>query len=197
MVFLNPARKSGRSKRIHEEMMTVSRETMLAKLRDAYIVYFDEEALPADVPHLAACYAFHSSNECFVLSKKAKLWSAETNEYVYVFSLPHLDVRAYASCRELAREKGMARVHPHIDHRSSSITAIFVCDSVDADAAAALEKTRIHKDFLFSLHGWMDFRAAAVELATGKVTVNRAAKDLKDFMHGNLAKCNSIQEETN
>lgn len=177
--------------------MPVSRETMLAKLRDAYTVYFDEEALSGDMPHLAACYAFHSSNECFVLSKKAKLWSAETNEYVYVFSLPRLDARTYASCRELAREKGMSRVRPHIDHRSSSITAVFICDSMDSDAAAELEKTRFHKDFLFSLHGWTDLRTAAVELTTGKVAVNRAGKELKDFMRGNLAKCNSIQEEIN
>ena len=65
------------------------------------------------------------------------------------------------------------------------------------EAAKALAKTRIHKDFLFSLKGWMDFRAVAVELSSGNAYVNGAARDMKEFMLGNLAKCSSIQEETN
>lgn len=177
--------------------MPVSRETMLAKLHDAYTVYFDRVEASSTVPHLSACYDFHSTNECFVISKKVKLWSAETNEYVYVFSLPHLDVQAFESCRDHALEQGMAKVHPHLDHKSSFISAVFVCDSISEEAAKALVKTRIHKDFLFSLKGWMDFRAAAVELSSGNAHVNGAARDMKEFMLGNLAKCSSIQEETN
>ena len=177
--------------------MPVSRETMLAKLRDAYSVYFDDTAAPEEVPHLAACFDFHSSNECFVISKKVKLWSAETNEYVHVFSLPHLDATDFELCRTHALELGMKKVRPHLDHKSSFITAVFVCDTMDPEAMKKLEKTRIHKDFLFSFHGWMDFRAAAVELSSGKVFVNGAARDMKDFMAGNLAKCSSIQEEKN
>jgi hypothetical protein len=42
----------------------------------------------------------------------------------------------------------------------------------------------------------MDFRTAAVELSTGRVLVNGAARDMKEFMLGNLARCSSIQEET-
>jgi len=44
--------------------MPVSRETMLSKLRDAYAVYFDDEVCPDSIAHLAACYAFHSTNVC-------------------------------------------------------------------------------------------------------------------------------------
>ena len=175
--------------------MSVSRKTMLNKLRDAYSVYFDDVRVPEDVPHLVSCHDFRASNECFVISKKVKLWSAETNEYVHVFSLPHLDVQEFESCRTRALELGMGKVRPHLDHKSSFITAVFLCDTIAADAAKALEKTRIHKDFLFSLHGWMDFRTAAVELSSGRVFVNGAARDMKEFMLGNLAKCSSIQEE--
>lgn len=176
--------------------MPVSRQTMLAKLHDAYAVYFDAEALPEAVPHLAACYAFHSTNECFVISKKVKLWSAETHEYVYVFSLPHLSAQDFGACRDQAQEHGLKRVRPHIDHKSTFVTAVFVCDTIADDAVRLVEKTRFHKDYLFSLHGWTDFRVAAVELSSGRVAVNGAAKDMKDFMLGNLAKCSSIQEET-
>lgn len=177
--------------------MPVSRETMLTKLNDAYTVYFDEAPVTGEVPFLAARYAFYSTNECYVLSKKVKLWSAETNEYVYVFSLPELSAEIYDTCRGKALELGMKDIRPHIDHKSSYITALFICDTVTEEAAKTLRRTRHHKDFLFSLHGWMDFRTAAVELSSGKVTVNRAGRDLADFIHGNLAKCQLSEEELN
>lgn len=169
--------------------MSVSRTRMLAKLRDAYTVYFDEAPVDAHTPGLAACYAFHSVDECFVLSRKVKLWRAEINEFVYVFSLPELHADLYETCRGKALELGMAQIRPHLEHRSSFITALFLCDSVSAEAAKAVQKTRGHKDFLFSLHGWMDFRAAALDLATGAVSVNRAGRELEAFIRGNLGKC--------
>ena len=172
-----------------------NRASMLAKLRDAYAVYFDEAAIPEGVDGLAACYAFYCTNECYVLSKKVKLWSAETNEYVYVFSMPELTASAYAACRDKAYALGMQNIHPHFDHRSSFITAVFLCDRIAEDAAREVKRTRIHKDFMLSLKGWMDFRSAAVEMTSGAICVNRAAKDLKAFLRGNLEKCNSIEEE--
>ena len=177
-------------------MPSPSRDIMLAKLKDAYTVYFDEAKIPEGVPGLASCYEFYCTNECYVLSKKVTLWSAETNEYVYVFSLPELTPSAYAECRDRAHDLGMKRIHPNFDHRSSFITAVFVCDSVAKDAASQIAGTRIHKDFMLSLKGWMDFRAAAVDLSCGKISVNSAARDLKEFLHGNLEKCYSIEEES-
>ncbi len=177
-------------------MPTPSREQMLAKLKDAYTVYFDEADLPEDVPGLAACYVFYCTNECYMLSKKVTLWSAETNEYVYVFSMPELTPAAFAACRDRAYACGMKHIRPHFDHRSSFITAVFVCDHVTKDAAREVADTRIHKDFMLSLKGWMDFRAAAVDLSSGTVSVNRAAGELKGFLRGNLEKCYSIEEES-
>lgn len=169
--------------------MPVSRTRMLAKLDDAYRVYFDAVPVEEPLPLLAARYDFHSADECFVLSRKVRLWRAETHEFVYVFSVPELSAELYETCRGKALELGMARIRPHLEHRSSFITALFVCDSMTEDAAGALRRTRHHKDFLLSLHGWMDFRAAAVSLATGAVAVNRAGRELEDFLHGNLEKC--------
>lgn len=162
---------------------------MLAKLNDAYTVYFDKRPVEEGAPLLAACYAFHSSDECFVLSRKIRLWRAETHEFVYVFSVPELSADVYDTCRGKALELGMGHVHPHIEHRSSFITALFVCDSMTEEAARAVRRSRHHKDFLLSLHGWMDFRVAAVDLATGAVAVNGAGRDLEKFIRGNLEKC--------
>ena len=121
--------------------MPVSRTSMLAKLSDAYSVYFDEEPVDSGTPPLAACYAFHSTDECFVLSRKVRLWRAEINEFVYVFSVPELSAELYESCRGKALELGMAKIRPHIEHRSSFITALFICDSITEQAAKAVRGT--------------------------------------------------------
>ena len=63
--------------------------------------------------------------------------------------------------------------------------AVFICDTCDEDARKALKKCRIYKSFHFSLHGWMNFHAALVEVADGKVTSNASghhvAKILKKY----------------
>lgn len=171
--------------------MSVCKEDILGVLKDAYTVYFDEEGVASDVPFLVASYAFHSSNECYVVSRKVKLWSAETHEFVYVFSVPELTAPIYEACRRYAHEEGMRRVRPHIDHMSSYITAILICESMTDEAVRMLEKTRIRKNFLFSLHGWMEFRVVAAELSSERVVANRAARELKKFMRENLEKAQS------
>ncbi len=168
--------------------MAVTRDALLNILKDAYTVYFDDVSSSCSAPFLVASYAFHSHNEGYMLSKKAKLWSAETHEYVYVFSVPELREDVYEDCRRQAYDFGMKNIRPHIDHMKSYITALFICDSMTDGAAQALSKTRMHKNFLFSLYGWMELRTAAVDLFSGNIAVNRAGSELKGFIRGNLEK---------
>ena len=170
------------------KFVLIQREHMLGILKDAYTVYFDEMAIDGAVPLLAAAYAFHSSNECYVLSRKVKLWSAEVHEFVHVFSVSELTADIYGTCRQHAYEAGMGNIRPHIDHMSSYIPAILICESMTDEAVRALETTRIRKNFLFSLHGWMEFRTVAVELSSGRIVANRAAREVKKFVRENLEK---------
>ena len=62
------------------------------------------------------------------------------------------------------------------------ITAVFLCDSCDADVIKAIKKTRIYKSFHFSLHGWMDHHTALVELSTGQIDANRGGRHTAKFM---------------
>lgn len=59
------------------------------------------------------------------------------------------------------------------------------------DALAQLQKLKKHRDFKLSLHGWMEFRIAAVDLSTGEITTNRAGrafgKDLKRMVERVIA----------
>ena len=65
------------------------------------------------------------------------------------------------------------------------LTAVALYDSADPDALAQLKKLKKRREFKLSLHGWMEFRIAAVDLSTGEIAVNRAGrafgKDLRQL----------------
>ena len=78
--------------------------------------------------------------------------------------------------KEQAYQDGSGRMNIGPGHMYSYITPIFICDQVDEDARKALKKCRIYKSFHFSLHGWMDFHAALVDLGHDRFDSNRAGK---------------------
>jgi hypothetical protein len=73
-------------------------------------------------------------------------------------------------------EDGEPRVRPHAQHMYTYLTAVVLYDSADPLALARLKKLKRRREFKLSLHGWMEFRIAAVDLSTGEVTTNRSGK---------------------
>ena len=49
---------------------------------------------------------------------------------------------------------------------------------MDRETLEQLKKLRKRREFRLSLHGWMEFRIAAVELSTGEIVTNRAGRGL-------------------
>ena len=127
-----------------------------------------------------------------MLVKKAKLWDADSNEYVYIFSVPELTKELYEICKNYAYEDGMKLIDPKPGHMYSYITPVFICDTCDEDARKALKKCRIYKSFHFSLHGWMNFHAALVRVADSRIDANRSghhvAKILKKVLYSQTRK---------
>ena len=150
----------------------MTREEAVTRLCDLYSGEFDVRQCEAHEQPLAAQMDFYAESSKYVLSKKAKLWEANTFEYVYLFSVPHLTREIYDQCEKLAYEQGMARVKPGPNHMYTYITALFVCDSCDDDARKALKRCRLYKSFRMSYWGWMDFHTAMVELPEEKVSSN-------------------------
>jgi len=58
------------------------------------------------------------------------------------------------------------------------LTALILCDEMDAQTPALLQKLKGRKNFKLSLHGWMEFRIAAVDLSNGAVVTNRCGREL-------------------
>ncbi len=169
--------------------MPLTCEQLTQALLNSYQAYYDIARVEDGSPLLATC-DFHSTSERYVLTKKAKLWAAETNEYVFVFHVPELTMDSLAKCRDLALKQGMEKIHPHSEHMYSHITAILLCDTAQPDALELLERYKKSANFKLSLHGWMEYRIAAVDLSTAEVFANRKGKEVKQSL------CKVIDFET-
>ena len=150
----------------------MTRQEAIDRLCDVYAGSFDVTRHEESRAPLMATMDFYVHNSKYVLSKKAKLWEANSFEYVYLFSVPHLTKELYEQCEKLAYEEGMARIQPGPSHMYTYISAIFLCDSCDEDARRALKRCRLYKSFRMSYWGWMDFHTALAVLPEEKVSTN-------------------------
>ena len=161
--------------------MQYAHDQWLALMLQQYEPYFDITTYDDDTPLKNQC-VFHSRSEKYVLSKKAQLWAAETNEYLYIFSVPALTSDAFIDCRDRALALGMELVQPHSEHMYSYITAIILYDEAEENALLTLQQYKKSQNFKFSLHGWMEYRIAAVNVHTHAISANKSGKDVKQFL---------------
>ncbi len=154
-------------------------------LKQAYAAYYDVESVEDETALKAIC-SFHSRDSQYVLVKKAELWAAESHEYLYLWELDRLDGAAVDEIFRRVLSDGTPRVKPHAEHMSTYLTAVVLYETADSQALEKLKKLKKHQDYRLSLHGWMEFRIAAVDLSTAEVTANRSGrvmeKDLKRLL---------------
>lgn len=168
--------------------MFYTRETAISTLLDSYRAYFNIIKYEEKQKSLVAVCEFFEHSEKYVLSRKAQLWDADCEEFIYLFDVEHLTLEEYKRCRDYAYEDGMKRAHIGPGHMYTYITPIFICDSCDADAVKALKKCRIYKSFRFSLHGWMDFHNAVLEVNTNRIYTNSSGKCVEKILKNVLFK---------
>ena len=162
--------------------MSQRSEKAIEGLIKACAAYYDIEKIHDGTPLKALC-AYHMRDSQYVLVKKAELWAAENHEYLYLWDAEQLDTALVEEMFRRTLADGEPRVRPHSQHMYTYLTAVALYDSAQPDALERLKKLKKRREFKLSLHGWMEFRIAAVDLSTGEITVNRAgkalAKDLK------------------
>ena len=168
--------------------MEYTREAVIDRLLRSYSSCYNIHLIEDDqVPITARCDFFEHSGK-YVISKKAELWSADNEEFLY----PHLTLELYEQWRDHVQAEAMERIHVGPGHMASYITPIFICDTCDEAARNALKKCRIYKSFHFSLHGWADHHTALIELSTGQIDANaggrQTAKILKKVLYSSRMK---------
>lgn len=174
-------------------MRQYTRETAVSKLLDSYQTYYDITTYDDDEhPYLKAVCEFYERSERFVVFKKAELWSANCEEFIYLFDIAHLTRELFEQCRDFALEDGLKRANIEPGHMYTYITPMFVCDTCDEAAKKAVKKCRIYKSFRFSLHGWMDYHVAVFETSLNYAFTNRSGrcvgKVLKNVLFQNQKK---------
>ncbi len=168
-------------------MTTEEKQIKLEMLLEAYTHYFDiqRDVAAGDVT-FAALAQYHSRSGKYILVKSARIWSIEMNEYVYFAVVDHLDAALLDTLYKAARDAGLALIKPHSEHMRSCVSLAVIADSIDEEAQKALRKIRFRKSFWLALHGWMEFRIAAIDLSTGQVLSNPDGKDVRATLERNL-----------
>lgn len=172
--------------------MEYTREAVIDRLLRSYSSCYNIHLIEDDqVPITARCDFFEHSGK-YVISKKAELWSADNEEFLYLVNIPHLTMELYQKWRDYIHEDGMNRIHVGPGHMASYITPVFICDTCEEEARKALKKCRIYKSFHFSLHGWADHHTTLIELSTGQIDANaggrQTAKILKKVLYSKKSK---------
>ncbi len=168
-------------------MTTEEKQIKLEMLLEAYTHYFDiQRDVAAGEVTFAALAQYHSRSGKYILVKSARIWSIEMNEYVYFAVVDHLDAALLDTLYKAARDAGLALIKPHSEHMRSCVSLAVIADSIDEEAQKALRKIRFRKSFWLALHGWMEFRIAAIDLSTGQVLSNPDGKDVRATLERNL-----------
>ncbi len=179
-------------------MLLLSKKNhILDKILKSYEVYYDVEKCENKYLPLAAKCEFHVHNEKYILSQKTQLWSTDANEYVYIFKIDNLNEELFIKCKDYAYEEGMKLINPKPGHMYSYITTIFICDFCDNAAEKLIKKTKISKNFKFSLHGWMDFHIACIDINKNKIYSNASGKVTARFLKDLFSKKTSLFKKLN
>ena len=161
--------------------MAIDRATFIEVLKDAYSAYYDiTEDVDTDLP-LSFRAAYKNMDELFFITKSAKIWVNEKNEYCYVFCAPSFDAETVKACVDFALKDGLPRVKPHKEHQCTNIKTVFLADEATDAERQAVRKLRFTKNYKFGLWGFTNLLAGIVDLREQKTVTNREGHELAAF----------------
>lgn len=159
----------------------------LEKLLTAYAHYFDvARDVEVEGGSFPAAADYHFREENYVATRAHTIYASEQHEYVYFYTAEHLDLAALQKEIDLSREAGRKRVIPHGEHMYSYVTLVILADTIDEDAKKALKRYRYRKNFWLTLHGWMEYRIAAMEISSMTFLSNPAGREVRKNLEQNF-----------
>ena len=160
--------------------MIKDRSVIIDRLFNSYAAWYDVSRgnMGSGLP-LEVLGQHYSRSEKYVLSKKAKLWAIEINDYLYLFSMPKLEKNQAEECVTFSIEDALPRVKPHNEHMYSFITAVFVADEAEKDALSFIRWRRFIKSYKLGLQGSSPLKTAALDIGKEKIVANNMGRDLR------------------
>ena len=162
-------------------------EKFLTMMLDGYRTGFDVVEHERKTEGLVAEAHMHVIESQCLIFKELQMWTADADEYVYIYRVPHLTDEICKKYMEESYKDGMPKIDlDHVSfkkqHMCTHLVALFLCDEVDDDALQRIKKCKIYKNFMFSLKGWMEMHAAVINLSTEDVNSNRYGKETAKYM---------------
>ena len=155
-------------------------EKVLPSFEQYYTVKKESE------PPFCAEAEFRSHNEQYFLVRSAHIADIDSNEFVYFATVKTLDSSNFEPMVSLSWQKGLSLVKPYNGHRNSDVTLIIITETINEEIKNQIKKTRLHKSYKFSFHGWSNFKLAVVELETQGIYFNRFGKDYQKLLKKNI-----------
>jgi hypothetical protein len=152
---------------------TLSRPDAAERLLQSFEAYYDITRYDGGAEPLAALCEYYEKSAKYFVSKKAELWASASEEFVYLISAERFTRELFDEWTDRAWKDALSRAHIGPDHMATWVTPVFICDTADEDAVAALKKFRRTKSFLLSFHGWMQIRAELAVVSSGTLFSNR------------------------
>lgn len=167
------------------------------QLLDGYQANYDIERIENGEDGLVAKAHMHVSESQCAIFKEFEMWTADADEYVYIYRIPHLTDALAEKIINFVHADGMPLIKlDHVtirnQHMCTHLVALFLCDTADEDAIKRVKKCRIYKSFQFSLKGWMEMHTDLLTLSDEKIYANRYGKDTAKFLKMHVDHYNKI-----
>lgn len=167
-------------------MSAETREQFVTTLLEGYKSNYNVTRIENQDEGIVATAEYHVSETGYVLIRSAETWTANSNEYVYFISVPHLTGAMAKDYIQFAYEDALHKLD--IDHAKHHMctraVTIFVCDTFDDAAEVAIRKCNLRKSFMFSLKGWLEVHTACASINPNEIDVisNRYAKETAEYI---------------
>ena len=168
--------------------MEISLQERLDKLLDAYSHLYDiQRDVETDGVTYPATATYYLRDENYLITKQHVLSAVEQHEYVYFHLADHLDAKALEALIAQSMESGLKCVHPTKEHMFSYVTLVVLANTIDPEAVKRIKKTHFRKNYMLTLHGWMEYHVAAMEVSTNRFFSNPAGKEARKNLERNFA----------
>ncbi|MGM9549301.1 MAG: hypothetical protein ACI3V5_05605 [Faecousia sp.] len=167
--------------------MELTLQQRLDKLLDAYSHHYDiDRDVVIGENTFPATATYYLRDENYLISRQHVLSTVESHEYVYFFLCDHLDVPTLCKQIELTKQLGLANITPSKIHMCSYVTLVVLADTIDPEAKRLVKRIRYRKNYLLTLHGWMEYHLAAMECSTNSFFSNPAGKEARKNLERNF-----------
>ena len=177
-----PALRSSEALKAQDEKQLVLKR-ILAAHEAFFDVHRDYEFAGRSFPGFAE---FHSFGEQYVLVKRAKLWEANSHEYLFFTYAETFDEAQLDKWVRFMKERGLEKVTSEPNHMSSGLALVVIADNCTEGAKRAVRRVRFRKNFALGFRGWADLRVIVADLSTRCVYANAAGKQVASTIEANL-----------